>query len=152
MIRLLLKIRHKLLSDDNYATYILYASGQMLLVVVGILSALQIGNWNEAHIERVINSYTEMKNSRKSGLNSSEDKHWFFTKLELCLSNLQSILNERLHVQLIRIDDIAVYNINFLKFARLQDPYLKIVHEKGNVYPGLLTDHRIRNLLAIKLN
>ena len=47
MIRLFRKIRHQLLSEDRYSVYLLYASGEILLVVIGILFALQIDNWNE---------------------------------------------------------------------------------------------------------
>ena len=47
MIRLFRKIRHQLLSEDRYSVYLLYASGEIVLVVVGILFALQIDNWNE---------------------------------------------------------------------------------------------------------
>ncbi len=47
MIRLFRKIRQKLLSENRYSLYILYASGEILLVVIGILLALQIDNWKE---------------------------------------------------------------------------------------------------------
>lgn len=47
MIRLFRKIRHQLLSETKYPVYLLYAGGEILLVVVGILLALQIDNWNE---------------------------------------------------------------------------------------------------------
>jgi hypothetical protein len=47
MISLLRKIRHKLLSESNYGIYLLYASGEIFLVVIGILLALQIDNWNQ---------------------------------------------------------------------------------------------------------
>ena len=47
MIRLFKKIRHQLLSEDRYSVYLLYASGEIVLVIVGILFALQIDNWNE---------------------------------------------------------------------------------------------------------
>ncbi len=47
MIRLLRKIRQKLLSETSYSVYLLYAGGEILLVVIGILLALQIDNWNE---------------------------------------------------------------------------------------------------------
>ena len=52
MIRLFRKIRHRLLSEKSYSIYILYASGEILLVVIGILLALQIDNWNEERVER----------------------------------------------------------------------------------------------------
>ncbi len=58
MIRLFRKIRHKLLSGNNYGIYILYAAGEIVLVMVGILLALQIDNWNElkkeADLERKV--------------------------------------------------------------------------------------------------
>jgi len=47
MIRLFRKIRQQLLSEDRYSVYLLYASGEIMLVVIGILFALQIDNWNE---------------------------------------------------------------------------------------------------------
>lgn len=42
MIRLFRKIRKQLLSETKYPIYLLYAGGEILLVVVGILLALQI--------------------------------------------------------------------------------------------------------------
>jgi len=48
MIRLFRKIRHKLLSEKSYGIYILYASGEIILVVLGILLALQIDNWSDS--------------------------------------------------------------------------------------------------------
>jgi len=47
MIRLFRKIRNQLLSEKSYSIYILYAAGEIVLVMVGILLALQIDNWNE---------------------------------------------------------------------------------------------------------
>jgi len=47
MIRLFKKVRQKLLSENSYSLYILYASGEVLLVIIGIIIALQIDNWNE---------------------------------------------------------------------------------------------------------
>lgn len=47
MIRLFRKIRHKLLAENSYSLYLLYAGGEILLVVIGILIALQIDNWND---------------------------------------------------------------------------------------------------------
>ena len=52
MIRLFRKVRHKLLSENNYGIYAFYAIGEIVLVMVGILLALQIDNWNEARKDR----------------------------------------------------------------------------------------------------
>ncbi len=47
MIRIFKKVRQNLLSENNYSLYLLYASGEIFLVIVGIIIALQIDNWNE---------------------------------------------------------------------------------------------------------
>ena len=47
MIKFFRKIRQNLLSENKFSKYLLYASGEIILVVIGILIALQINNWNE---------------------------------------------------------------------------------------------------------
>ena len=47
MIKFFRKIRQQLLSENRLSKYLLYAIGEILLVVIGILIALQINNWNE---------------------------------------------------------------------------------------------------------
>ena len=47
MIKFFRKIRQKLLSENRFSKYVLYAIGEIVLVVIGILIALQINNWNE---------------------------------------------------------------------------------------------------------
>ena len=47
MISLFRKIRQKLLSQNRVTKYLAYALGEIFLVVIGILIALQINTWNE---------------------------------------------------------------------------------------------------------
>lgn len=47
MIKLFGKIRQKLLSENKFRKYLTYAIGEITLVVIGILIALSINNWNE---------------------------------------------------------------------------------------------------------
>lgn len=48
MITLFRRIRQRLISSGSTTKYLLYAIGEILLVVIGILIALQVNNWNEA--------------------------------------------------------------------------------------------------------
>lgn len=47
MIKFFRRIRQQLLTENKFSKYLLYAIGEILLVVVGILIALQINNNNE---------------------------------------------------------------------------------------------------------
>ena len=47
MIKFFRKIRQNLISEDKTVKYLKYAFGEIILVVIGILIALQINNWNE---------------------------------------------------------------------------------------------------------
>jgi uncharacterized protein (UPF0216 family) len=47
MIKFFRKIRQKLLSENKFSKYLIYAVGEIILVVIGILIALQINTWNE---------------------------------------------------------------------------------------------------------
>ena len=47
MIKFFRKIRQDLLSKGKTGKYFKYAIGEIVLVVIGILIALQINNWNE---------------------------------------------------------------------------------------------------------
>ncbi|MEM8508666.1 MAG: DUF6090 family protein [Bacteroidota bacterium] len=52
MIQLFRKIRQKLLTENSFSKYLLYAMGEIILVVIGILIALQINNNNEEKKQR----------------------------------------------------------------------------------------------------
>ncbi|MFT5941322.1 hypothetical protein [Sediminicola arcticus] len=47
MIKLFRRIRQNLLTENKFNKYLLYAIGEIVLVVIGILIALQINNLNE---------------------------------------------------------------------------------------------------------
>lgn len=46
MIKFFRHIRQKLVREQRFTKYLLYAMGEIVLVVIGILIALQINNWN----------------------------------------------------------------------------------------------------------
>jgi len=53
MIKFFRKIRQRLLTENKFSKYLIYAIGEIILVVIGIIIALQGNNWNS--INRVYN-------------------------------------------------------------------------------------------------
>lgn len=47
MIKFFRKIRENLLTENKFSKYLVYAVGEIALVMIGILLALSINNWNE---------------------------------------------------------------------------------------------------------
>ena len=52
MIKFFRKIRYNLMSENKTGKYFKYAIGEIILVVIGILIALQINNWNENRLQQ----------------------------------------------------------------------------------------------------
>ncbi|MCK0180366.1 DUF6090 family protein [Flavobacteriaceae bacterium S0862] len=68
MIKFFRKIRYNLIETGKTGKYFKYAIGEIVLVVIGILIALQINNWNEerktnlksqVYIDQIINDITK---------------------------------------------------------------------------------------------
>jgi len=58
MIKFFRKIRQNLISEGKTTNYLKYAFGEIVLVVIGILIALSINNWNEKRkIEKMGKEY-----------------------------------------------------------------------------------------------
>jgi hypothetical protein len=58
MIKLFRKIRQKMLVENKFGKYLIYAIGEIILVVIGILIALQVNNQNNIRNEKqALNNY-----------------------------------------------------------------------------------------------
>lgn len=73
MLRYFRQLRQRLLTENKVSKYLLYALGEILLVVIGILIALQVDNWNQERqskkfehkllselIETLVNDYSKV--------------------------------------------------------------------------------------------
>lgn len=65
MIKFFRNIRKKLIMENKTGNYLKYAIGEIVLVVIGILIALQINNWNESRKEHILEVQI-LKDIRKS--------------------------------------------------------------------------------------
>ena len=81
MIKFFRKIRQNLLSEGKTGKYFKYAIGEIVLVVIGILLALQINNWNEERKENLKEQailkrlVKEFKSNRKQLLEKIESRN-----------------------------------------------------------------------------
>jgi len=71
MIQFFRKFRQRLLTENKFGKYLLYAIGEIILVVIGILIALSINNWNENRLRTnkettiLANIHKEFKENKK---------------------------------------------------------------------------------------
>ncbi len=88
MVRIFRSIRLKLAAENNVVKYLRYAFGEIVLVVIGILIALQVNNWNEkrkdANFEHEILSLIDQNLEQDSVSLSFELSH---TKLAIHLTD-----------------------------------------------------------------
>ena len=57
MLFLLRQLRRSFFQPGKLRTYVAYALGEILLIVIGILIALQIQNWNQQRLDRIEEGY-----------------------------------------------------------------------------------------------
>ena len=91
MIKFFRRIRQQLISQNRFSKYMLYAVGEIVLVVIGILIALSINNWNEEQKNRQkeIKSLAELKDNLER--NYDEFKA-FFDSQDRIIDNMSTII------------------------------------------------------------
>jgi Family of unknown function (DUF6090) len=72
MIKFFRTIRRNLIAEGKTSKYLKYAIGEIILVVVGILIALQINNWNEH--QKILRAEEEILINLKSELSINRDQ------------------------------------------------------------------------------
>ena len=106
MIKFFRRIRQQLLTENKFSKYMLYAIGEIVLVVIGILIALQLNNWNSNRIQKqkeslLLNALNEEFKSNKMQLDSVLTKHKYSMKSVEYLMSRLPIKNTKtsLHLQ-----------------------------------------------------
>lgn len=111
MIKFFRRIRKTLLTENKFSKYLLYAIGEIVLVVIGILIALQINNWNEQQKnETKINKlFTEVLGDLESNIYKIDD---IFKGLKERDSIASLILNNKFSAEDFRNGDY-LHAVNF---------------------------------------
>ena len=81
MIKFFRKIRQNLLSEGKTGKYLKYAIGEIILVVIGILIALQINNWNE-YQQEISKSQNYLEEFRKDLISDTISLNQSLTRLK----------------------------------------------------------------------
>ncbi|MBC2838871.1 DUF6090 family protein [Robiginitalea sp. SC105] len=92
MFRFFRQIRQHLLSDNKFSKYLLYAIGEVILVMIGILLALQVNNWNETKRTRRLERSTLIEISNALQADHVQLESWISIK-QLQDSNITRILD-----------------------------------------------------------
>jgi len=100
MIKFFRKIRQKMLTENKFIKYLLYALGEIILVVIGILIALQVNLSNQEKKDRQLEQeyYKNIKNDLL------QDK--------IALLNLDSLFNDAEKKMLKVIDNLQLSSFN----------------------------------------
>ncbi len=101
MIKFFRKIRYDLMEQNKTGKYLKYAIGEIVLVVIGILIALSINNWNEQRkdLKTVSRLFQNLESSLKTDSLALSDiifrSHNSLTKMKIVLSeSSEHILQE----------------------------------------------------------
>lgn len=138
MINFFRKIRQRLLAENKVSRYLLYAIGEIVLVVIGILIALQINNWNEERRfkEQEINALNNMLESLKEDLRSFDVSMWYCERAEnsmvLLLSWMEKDLmyQDSLKYHFGNTNSLITPNINSSTFETLLSADLNLISNK----------------------
>ena len=146
MIKFFRKIRQKTLTKNKFSKYLIYAIGEILLVVIGILIALQINNQNDLKKARVkeVHYLENIKTDLK--INLQEIDNYINTRTQ-GIEAANTILE---HINGKSIDDLEEFNAlgvpiyNWQKFHQNNNTFQELV-SSGNL--ALISNDSIKNTL-----
>ncbi|MEQ8238650.1 MAG: DUF6090 family protein [Cyclobacteriaceae bacterium] len=138
MLFLLRKIRRKLFSGENkVVSYLLYAIGEIFLVVMGILIAVQIDNWNEKRKmeEKIKAIFVEIQKDLGKDIQKAEEIISFYDQKD---SLILTALNGSLTVEDYKSDrGIELIGLTYqAQHIKIHDNgYTKLMENSDNIHP-----------------
>jgi hypothetical protein len=146
MIKFFRKIRQKMLTENKFIKYLLYAVGEIILVVVGILIALAINNNNEARKTKIkeLNYLIGIKSDLY--LNLSELKAYVTTR-ETSVNSAETILEFSTEKKEIDPEKFNFHNLNvqiWYPFNKNDNTFQELINS-GNL--AIVSNDSIKNTL-----
>lgn len=139
MIRFFRKIRQKLLTQNKVTRYLAYAIGEIFLVVIGILIALQVNNWNE--------SRKESARERELLIYALENIKTDSLSLDSITSRTDKILAVHRDLILLSENKIPAQSIGNLDLIRASEPNILIIKKNNPNLPNEVKDQEIKKML-----
>ncbi len=144
MINFFRKKRKKLADENRSLKYVRYAIGEITLVVIGILIALQINNWNESRKERAqeIVLLKQLETEFKSNLNQLDERVSIRREIMNAAIQLLSYIDKPNS----RIKDSINKNIALSKGYTTFDPIISDLSSSGSL--RLIKNKSLKQLLS----
>jgi hypothetical protein len=97
MFRLYRRIRQQLVSQKKFSSYLFYAIGEIALVVIGVLIAVQINNWNENRKTAILAAelLTEIQNNIIVNIDLIKSHTSVIDRLNATSEKVVSIIEQR---------------------------------------------------------
>ena len=148
MINFFRRIRKKLADDNQFFKYSRYAIGEIVLVVVGILFALQINNWSETEKNKLVeqNYLKEMLEDFEKNNQKSQE---IIFGIEKSLPPLIGLLEQSvLESPTISVDsiNIAFSKINYMPSYSSTDRVYNNLIGSGDL--KLIKDSQLKTIMA----
>ena len=149
MIKLFRNIRQNLIMENKTSKYLKYAIGEIALVVVGILIALQINNWNELRKQRLEELET-LKNIKSDFANTVfefEENNAFRERIISSTKILYGIMHTKQnHYSKKQLDSI-ISELFINPTYNGQSETLNILFNSGKI--NIISNDSIKNALVI---
>lgn len=149
MINFLRKFRQKLLEEKKLSEYLLYGIGEVVLVVIGILIALQVNNWNNQKKERAKESYY-LKSIQTSIALSQNELDRVIGDAELISASADTLFLMLAHQKFELLQgqflDTLLINAGDYSMISLNDGAIKEILNTGDL--DIIRDEQIRVSLA----
>ncbi len=137
MIKFFRNIRQDLLNTGKTGRYLQYAIGEIVLVVIGILIALSINNWNEGQLKRKaeMNFYHNTKQQLLDDANIISSEMQYNSKYSTQFRNALKIIEEG---DKNKKDSLGYYTKNLINYSDFD--------RRGNIYETMVNSGDIKLL------
>lgn len=146
MIKFFRSIRRKLLRENRFSRYLLYALGEIILVVIGILIALQINNWNDQN-KHAMQEQRALKNLKKDFEYNRDEILELIKNNEDYIQACMLVLNQTGEHKSADFDlDLYLDDVTNLPIYSSRNGFLNDLINSGNL--ALIQNDLLRNRLS----